>query len=55
VLVYFLLDQRKTDRLSAVSGVDHARHNQDPFRFRGADFYSKLKPKVENMLTILGY
>jgi hypothetical protein len=34
------------NRLFAASGVEHAQHNQEHFRFRRAAFYSQLKSKV---------
>ena len=33
------------------SGVVHAQHNQDQFRFRRAAFYSQLKSKLGNILA----
>jgi len=45
VRILFLQDHRT--RFSAVSGVEHARHNQHQFRSRRADFYSKLKPDTQ--------
>jgi hypothetical protein len=35
----------------AVSGVEHAQHKHDQFRFRRASFYSQLKYKVGNILA----
>jgi hypothetical protein len=35
----------------AASGVKHAQHNQDQFRFCCAAFYSLLKSKVGNILV----
>ena len=42
---------RETDLFFAASGVEHAQHKQDHFRFRGAAFYSQLKSKVGNILA----
>jgi hypothetical protein len=39
------------NRFFAASGVGHAKHIQDQFRFRRAAFYSKLKSKVGNILA----
>jgi hypothetical protein len=35
----------------AASGVEHAKQNQDQFRYRRAAFYSQLKSKVGNVLA----
>jgi hypothetical protein len=40
VRILFLQAHRETDRFFAASGVEHAQHNQDQFRFRRAAFYS---------------
>ena len=51
VRILFLQAHRETDRFFAASGVEHAQHNQDQFRFRRAAFYSQLKSKVGNILA----
>jgi hypothetical protein len=40
VRILFLQAHRETDRFFAASGVEHAQHHQDQFRFRRAAFYS---------------
>ena len=51
VRILFLQAHRETDGFFAASGVEHAQHNQDQFRFRRAAFYSQLKSKVGNILA----
>ncbi len=46
VFLVFLQAHRETYRFFTASGVDHAQHNQDLFRFRRAAFYSHLKSKA---------
>jgi hypothetical protein len=43
----FLQDQWE-NRFFTASGVHHAQHKHDQFRFRRDAFYSKLKCKVDN-------
>ena len=51
VRMLLLRAHRKNNRFFAASGVEHAQHNQDQFRFRRAAFYSQLKSKVGNILA----
>jgi hypothetical protein len=42
---------RRKPLFYTVSGVEHAQHNKDQFRFRRAAFHSQLKSKVGNILA----
>ena len=50
VRILFLQAHRETDLFFAASGVEHAQHKQDQFRFRCPAFYSQFKSKVGNIL-----
>ena len=41
----------KPTSFCAASGLEHAQHIQDQFRFRRAPFNSQLKSKVDNILS----
>ena len=52
VRILLLQAHRETgNRFVAASGVEHAQHNQDQFRFRNASFCSQLESKVGNILA----
>ena len=46
-----LAGSSETDHFFATSGVEHAEHNQDRFRFHRVPFYSQLNSKIDNILT----
>ena len=49
--ILFLHSHLGTDHYFAASGVVHAQHNQDQFRFHRSAFYPQLKSKVGNILA----